>query len=261
MSESRPFDHALGGIIVDVTRLRARRGTGRGCVRPFRAVPSPAPQRARAACGFRSADGCLPIRAFGGWCGPGPSLRARSPGSARPEFPPRPPGRNRRAIMYRRPSVSASYSCSREKLNVELRRAAPDARRCRDRRSCAEDLAEHAERSRCAYCSRMCAWLAAMWPTSCPSAKASCDSSSISAHQLPGDVDIAAGDRKGVLDRRIEHCEMKRLARVGDARKGADAATDRFDISRARAGFGAAKLLRSAARARAGLRRRLCGSR
>ena len=62
-------------------------------------------------------------------------------------------------------------------------------------------------------------------------------------HQLARDVDIAAGDRESVLDRRVERREVERLAGVGDAGICADAAADRFDVSRARAGLGAAELL------------------
>ena len=63
------------------------------------------------------------------------------------------------------------------------------------------------------------------------------------AEQLAGDVDIAAGHRQRILDRRIERHEMKRLAGVGEARGSGDAAADRFDICRSRARFGAAELL------------------
>ena len=62
-------------------------------------------------------------------------------------------------------------------------------------------------------------------------------------HQLPRDVDVAARDGKSVLDRRVEGREMQRLAGIGDSRESADAAADRFHISCARSGFGAAELL------------------
>ena len=46
------------------------------------------------------------------------------------------------------------------------------------------------------------------------------------AHQLPRDVNIAAREREGVLDRRIERREMQRLARVRDSGLASDAPTD-----------------------------------
>ena len=46
-------------------------------------------------------------------------------------------------------------------------------------------------------------------------------------HQLTGHVNIAAGNRKGVFDCRIERSEVERLARVCDPGKGADTVSDR----------------------------------
>ena len=63
------------------------------------------------------------------------------------------------------------------------------------------------------------------------------------AHQLAGHVDIAAGNRERVFDRRIERGEMQCLTGIGDARIGADPPADRFDIGRARPGLRAAELL------------------
>ncbi len=63
------------------------------------------------------------------------------------------------------------------------------------------------------------------------------------AHQLASDVDIAAGDGEGVLDRRINRRVMERLPRVRHAGDRADPAADELDIGRARTGLGPAQFL------------------
>ena len=50
------------------------------------------------------------------------------------------------------------------------------------------------------------------------------------AHQLAGDVDIAARHRESVLDCAIERREMVNLPGVGSPGKSSDTATNRFNI-------------------------------
>ncbi len=57
------------------------------------------------------------------------------------------------------------------------------------------------------------------------------------AHQLSGDVDVAARYREGILDGAIERGEVIDLSGIGRSRIGRDAPPDAFDIRRARAGF------------------------
>src|SRR3546814_9344930 len=49
-------------------------------------------------------------------------------------------------------------------------------------------------------------------------------------HQLPRDIDIAAGDRKGVVDRRVEQGDGEIAARVRQARLHGDILPDAPDI-------------------------------
>ena len=63
------------------------------------------------------------------------------------------------------------------------------------------------------------------------------------AEQLPSDVNIAARDRKSVLDGGVERGEVQRLGGIGDAGLSANAPSYGFDISGPRPGFGAAQLL------------------
>ena len=62
------------------------------------------------------------------------------------------------------------------------------------------------------------------------------------AHQLARDVDIAAGDREGVFDRRVQRREMIDLPGISGARLSGDTAPDGLDIIGAGTGLGAAEL-------------------
>src|SRR4029079_10029005 len=50
-------------------------------------------------------------------------------------------------------------------------------------------------------------------------------------HELAGDINVAAGDREGVLDGGIEQGEVERLPGIGDAGDGTHAPAERFDGS------------------------------
>ena len=62
------------------------------------------------------------------------------------------------------------------------------------------------------------------------------------AHQLPGDVDIAAWNREGILNRAVEGRESIDLSGVGRSGIGRNPASYRLHIGGSRAGLGSAEL-------------------